>query len=299
MDTFTWEIALYGYKDYLILERSLSKNSTNAYLRDMAHLCAFASERDIMPLDFSRQDAEEFLATLSDKALSRSSVARLLSGVKGFYNYLIHADKLESSPFDMVQSPRINRPIPYALSYEEILSIFKTIDLSKPLGHRNRAILEVLYGCGLRATELTELTLDDIFFHEEVLRVIGKGNEQRLVPICSTSLKYLKLYLEERRTMTIDTKSENIVFLNRRGKKLSRIMIFNIVRDAARSAGISKEIHPHTFRHSFATHLVEGGADIRAVQQMLGHKSISTTEIYTQVSLSTLRTAVEQLRLES
>ncbi len=265
----------------------------------MAHLCDYATQRDISPLEFSRSDAEDFLASLHDKALSRSSIARVISGVKSFFNYLVHSDRIEASPFDMVESPRISRPLPDILTYTEILDIFSAVDLSEPLGHRNRAILEVLYGCGLRATELTELTLDDIFFNDGILRVIGKGNHQRLVPICSTTLKYLRLYLEQRATTKIDSRSDNIVFLSRRGKKLSRIMIFNIVREAAARAATQKDVHPHTLRHSFATHLVEGGADIRAVQQMLGHKSITTTEIYTHISLTTLRKAVELLRPES
>lgn len=297
MDILTWEIALLGYKDYLVLERGLSKNSTSAYMRDVAHLLNYSEEAGVLPQEFSADDAENFLSTLTDKGLSRASKARILSGVKGFFAYLIHCDKIEKSPFLKVISPKIQRPLPDTLSFDEVLRVLESIDLSEANGHRNRAIVEVLYGCGLRASELSELTLGDIFADEGVLRVVGKGNRQRLVPIAQVTLKFLKLYLEQRVHLTVARGSEHIVFLNKNGGKLSRISIFNIVRQSAERAGITKNIHPHTLRHSFATHLVEGGADIRAVQQMLGHQSISTTEIYTHVSLTSLRTAVELLRV--
>ncbi len=299
MDIFTWEIAILGYKDYLVLERSLSKNSVSAYLRDMKFLQDYAMDSNIGVTEFSRKDATDFLASLSDKALSRTSVNRILSAIRGFFNYLIINDIIETSPMELIETVRIERKLPDVLSYSDILKMFESIDLSEPLAHRNRAILEMLYGCGLRATELTELTFDDIFEKENILRVVGKGNKQRLTPIAHTTLKFLKLYLEERKGAEVKRGSENIVFLNRRGSKLSRVMIFNIVKEAAERAGINNNIHPHTLRHSFATHLVEGGADIRAVQEMLGHQSITTTEIYTHISLATLRNAVEQLRPEA
>ncbi len=297
MGKFTWENALYGYRDYLVLERSLAENSTNAYLRDMAHLETYAQTMGIEPLEFTANDGENFIASLHDKNLSRSSITRILSGVRGFFNYLIHADKIEVSPFELIQSPKVQRPLPSVLNYSEIVSILDSVDLSNPLGHRNRAILEMLYGCGLRASELTDLTFSDLFLDEAILRVVGKGNRQRLVPISDTTIKFLKFYLDERVHIEPKHGSENVVFLNRRGAKLSRVMVFNIVRDAAENAGIKKEIHPHTLRHSFATHLMDGGADIRAVQAMLGHQNITTTEIYTHVSIDALRGAVEKIKL--
>lgn len=296
MDNFNWEIAINAYRDYLILERRMAKNSTEAYLRDMSHLHSYAQLEDIEPLSFTRSDAENFLASLHDKQLTRASIIRLMSGVRGFFNFLLHSDKIENSPFELIETPKMHRKLPSTLSFEDIEKIFDAIDLSTELGHRNRAIIEVLYGCGLRATELTELKLNDIFEIEGVLRVIGKGDKQRLTPISQTTLKYLKIYIEQRRTMTPKSGNGEIVFLNRRGAKLSRVMIFNIVRDSAKKANLATEVHPHTLRHSFATHLVEGGADIRSVQLMLGHQSITTTEIYTHISIGELRKAVERLR---
>ncbi len=276
----------------------MSKNSTEAYLRDMAHLRGYAEAQNILPQSLTQNDIENFLASLHDKSLSRNSIIRMMSGIRGFFNFLLYSDKIDSSPFELIETPKTHRKLPDTLSYNDIVNIFTSIDLSDPLGHRNRAILEVLYGCGVRVSELTELRMNDIFEDEEVLRVVGKGDKQRLTPISSTTLRYLKLYLEQRRAMKPKKDCGDVVFLNRRGGKLSRVMIFNIVRDTAAKAGITKEVHPHTLRHSFATHLVEGGADIRAVQQMLGHSSITTTEIYTHISISELRKAVELLRLE-
>ncbi len=296
MDNFSWEIAISLYRDYLVLERSLSANSTSAYMRDMRYLVDYANNKGLLPLELRQADAENFVVSLHDKSLKRTSVARLISAVRGFYDFLIHSDRLELSPFELIETPRLPRSLPDVLSYSDIERILLTIDLSDPLGHRNRAILELLYGCGLRASELTELRVDDIFEAEGVIRVVGKGSKQRFTPIAQITLKYLRLYLEQRMQAVPKSGSEDIVFLNRRGAKLSRVMIFNIVRDSARKAGLSSEVHPHTLRHSFATHLVEGGADIRAVQQMLGHSNITTTEIYTHVAMSSLRSALERLR---
>lgn len=296
MSNFNWQIALLAYRDYLTLERGLSRNSVEAYVRDVGRLAQMADAQGIDPLLVDREVIESFLATLHDAELSRTTVARTISGIRGFYNFLLHSDKIDRSPLELISSPKTHRTLPDSLSYNEILSMISTIDLSTPLGHRNRAILEVLYGCGIRASELTSLKLSDIFADDGVIRVTGKGNKQRLTPITEIALQQIALYLAQRREMVVKPGAAEILFLNRRGGKLSRVMIFNIVRDAARDAGITKPIHPHTLRHSFATHLVEAGADIRAVQQMLGHVSITTTEIYTHVSLTSLREAIDRLR---
>ncbi len=299
MHNFSWEIAKTLFYDYLVLERSLSANTVSAYMRDMEYMVEYGKLNNISPLEFSASDAENFIASLSDKSLSRSSISRLISSLRTFYSYLMLTDRVDRSPFELMKTPSIPRPLPEVLSYDDILTILNSIDLSAAQGHRNRAIVEMLYGCGLRASEITELTMSDLFEKEMVVRVVGKGNKQRLVPLSSAVLRYLKLYFEQRIQQIPKRGSEEIVFLNRRGGKLTRVMIFNIVRDAARKAGIATAIHPHTLRHSFATHLMEGGADIRAVQQMLGHEDISTTEIYTHVAISGLRKAVELLRPDS
>ncbi len=299
MNTFTWKIAILAFRDYLVLERRLSKNTIEAYMRDMRMLSDFATTEAANPLEFSHLDAQKYIAHISEQGLSRASVVRIISGARSFFIFLLHSDKIESSPFELIEMPASRRKLPDGLCYNEVIELFRAVDLSTPLGHRNRAILEMLYGCGLRVSELTELKLSDIFRAEGVVRVLGKGSKERLVPIASVTLKYIELYMAERREIQPKKGSEEIVFLNRRGGKLSRVMIFNIVRDTARTAGIQKDVHPHTLRHSFATHLVEGGADIRAVQDMMGHASITTTEIYTHLSLATLRSAVEQLLPDS
>ncbi len=299
MEYLDWKIAINGFADYLTLERALSANSTEAYLRDVRKLSEYAENKNIQPLGFTYTDAQDFLVEIGGWGLSRTSVGRTLSGARAFFNYLVHTDQLDGSPFELIENPRQQRKLPVSLSYSEVLDIFASVDLSDDLGHRNRAILECLYGCGLRASELTGLRFSDIFESDGVIRVVGKGNKQRLTPIATTTLKYLKFYLEQRIHLTAQHREDSdIIFLNRRGGKLSRVMIFNIVRDAAKKAGITKGIYPHVLRHSFATHLVDGGADIRAVQSMLGHSSISTTQIYTHISTMALRSAVEQLRPE-
>ncbi|MFI3299202.1 MAG: tyrosine recombinase [Rikenellaceae bacterium] len=299
MNTFTWKIAILAFRDYLVLERRLSKNTIQAYMRDMRMLSDFATAETVNPLEFNHLSAQKYITHISERGLSRASVVRIISGARSFFIFLLHSDKIESSPFELIEMPASRRKLPDGLCYNEVIELFSAVDLSTPLGHRNRAILEMLYGCGLRVSELTELKLSDIFKAEGVVRVLGKGSKERLVPIASVTLKYIELYMAERREIQPKKGSEEIVFLNRRGGKLSRVMIFNIVRDTARTAGIQKDVHPHTLRHSFATHLVEGGADIRAVQDMMGHASITTTEIYTHLSLSTLRSAVEQLLPDS
>lgn len=287
-----WNALTDDYKGYLTLERALSKNSVEAYMRDLEKLRLFADGLSLEAVDVTADDIQQFLASLYDVKASPSSQARTLSGIKSFYNFMLHTDRMEQLPTELITSPRVDRRLPDTLSYKEILDMFAAIDLSHPLGHRNRAILEVAYSCGLRVSELTELTFSDLFLDESVIRVTGKGDKQRLVPISQNAIHYLLLYLEQRATMTVQPRSEKIVFLNNNGRKLTRVMIFYIIRDVAARAGIAKSISPHTLRHSFATHLVQGGADIRAVQQMLGHSSIITTEIYTHLDLDDLRKAV-------
>ena len=229
-------------------------------------------------------DLQEFLTTLYDEKIQARSQARIISGIKAFYHFLVFENSIEEDPTELLDSPKIGRKLPSVLSIPEIESILDCIDLSKPEGHRNKAIIEVLYGCGLRVSELTELRLSWLHFTDGFVRIIGKGNKERLVPIGQTAQKAVMLYVEgEREKLKIKKGCEDIVFLNRRGSKLTRAMIFHIIKELAQKAGITKTISPHTFRHSFATHLIDGGADLRAVQEMLGHESIITTEIYTHL----------------
>lgn len=290
-----WEIARSAYRGYLVLERALAPNSVAAYMRDFEKLSAHMAESEVEPCDVSRADIESFMASLYDSGLSRQSMARALCGARSFFDFLLHSDHIETSPVELIISPRTIRTLPDTLSYEEILSIFSAIDLSSELGHRNRAILEVLYSCGIRVSELTGLRISDLFLDDDVIRVTGKGSKQRLTPISDEATKLLELYLERRRQIKPAPGCEDVVFLSRNGRRLNREMIFYIVRKAALDAGIKKSIHPHTLRHSFASHLVQGGADILAVQQMLGHESVTTTEIYTHLEISGLRSAVELL----
>ncbi len=290
-----WRQAIDSYRDYLRFERSLSANSIEAYLHDAGQLCAFILGSDTAkgPTEVTAADIEAFMARIYDSGAGDTTQARVLSGVRSFFTYLLHADRIETLPTELIDSPKIARKLPDTLSYDEIRRMIDTIDLSAPLGHRNRAILEVLYCCGLRVSELVNLRLSDIFFEEGVVRVTGKGNKQRLIPIADTALQQIGLYLEQRRTMPVAADSADIVFLNQRGRRLTRVMIFTIIRRSAAAAGIAKTVSPHTLRHSFATHLLQGGADIRAVQELLGHESILTTEIYTHLEMRDLRGAME------
>lgn len=295
----SWQRLIDDYNAYITLERGLSKNSVEAYLRDLGKFGEFASKRALDAVDVSSQDVEQFLAELYDSNASAASQARILSGVKSFYSFMLYTDRMESVPTELINSPKLARKLPDTLSYGEILKLFEAIDLSHPLGHRNRAIIEVAYSCGLRVSEIVGLTMSDLFLDESVIRVTGKGGKQRLVPISRSAIHYLLLYLELRQKERISSNSEQIVFLNQKGSKLSRVMVFYITKELAVKAGISKSISPHTLRHSFATHLVQGGADIRAVQQMLGHSSIVTTEIYTHLDLDDLRKAIDKLPIRN
>jgi len=286
----TWKEALKDFEIYLRLEKSLSPNSIEAYLNDVSKLEKFCSEdgRSKAPADVSYNDLKDFLAWYNSETANARTQSRVLSGIRAFFRYLLIEGAVTENPSSLIESPKTGLKLPEVLSVAEIDRIIGAIDLSKPEGHRNKAIIETLYGAGLRVSELVNLRITDINFGEGYVVVTGKGNKQRLVPIGSGALKEIELYRADRKLLPSIT-DENILFLNRRGKKLTRVMIFTIIKDLASRAGIRKKISPHTFRHSFATHMVEAGADLRAVQEMLGHESILTTEIYTHIDRSFLR----------
>lgn len=292
------QAALKGFKAYLILERSLSDNTIEAYLNDLKKLFAFFEmrEKEMSIAEISLQDLQEFVMWINQLGLGVRSQARLISAVKTFYKYLLLEDMVSENPTELLDAPRLDRKIPEVLTFEEIQKMLGAIDLSTPHGARNRAMLETLYACGLRVSELTELRLSNLFLEVGFIKVIGKGNKERIIPIGASAVKHIELYVEgvRRPQRNIHPEHENVLFLNRRGKKLSRVMVFNIVKDLAREAGLDKKVSPHTFRHSFATHLIEGGADLKAVQDMLGHESILTTEIYTHLDTQFLRETILQ-----
>ncbi|WP_298348027.1 site-specific tyrosine recombinase XerD [uncultured Dokdonia sp.] len=285
-----WETAITNYKNYLRIERGLSDNTIDNYARDLKKLTRYLEqlENSINPLQITREDLQEFIYTIAKEVQARSQ-ARVISGLKGFFNYLVFEDYRTDNPIDLIESPKIGRKLPDTLSEEEIDALIDAIDLGKPQGERNRAMLETLYSCGLRVTELISLKLSDLYFEEGFINVVGKGDKQRFVPISEHTQKYINIYRNELRNH-IDVKPEHvdILFLNRRGRQLTRAMIFTIIKDLAVKAGIKKNISPHTFRHSFATHLLQNGADLRSIQQMLGHESITTTEIYMHVDRNDL-----------
>ena len=288
--SLSWTDAVRGFGRYLRIERSLSPNSVAAYLNDVRKLHDYVAGQkpDRLPADLTYGDLSDFIAFITDVDRSTRTQARLISGIRSFCRYLLTEGVINDDPSSMLESPRIGMKLPEVLTVEEIDRMVSSIDLSSPEGHRNRAIIETMYGCGLRVSELVNMRLTDIHRTEGFISVTGKGNKQRLVPLGSVALREIDNYMDRRATLPaiID---QNILFLNRRGKKLSRVMIFNIIKDTAEAAAIGKTISPHTLRHSFATHLVEGGADLRAVQEMLGHESITTTEIYTHIDRSYLR----------
>ena len=297
-----WHSAIKGFRAYLKLERSLSENSVEAYTRDIEKLYQYAEiqpvklKPDAVDLNHLRQ----FIVWVVELGMLPASQARILSGIKAFYKYLLMEDLIKSDPSELLESPKIQRKLPDTLSIHEINKLIDAIDLSKPEGARNKAILEVLYGCGLRVSELTELKLSNLYLDIEFIKVTGKGNKERLVPIGGPAVKALKIWIEHVRVhIAIKKGEEDLVFLNRRGTRLSRVYIFMVIKQLAELAGISKTISPHTFRHSFATHLVEGGADLRAVQEMLGHESITTTEIYTHLDREYLKGTIIQFHPRS
>lgn len=286
-----WQLYLKEFRNYLLLERGLSENSIQSYGSDMDKVAAHFAELEIPPTSVKQQDLEQYLQLQGH--ISTRSLARIISSLKAFYSYLLLEDILEHNPAELLDAPKLERKLPVFLSREEIDKIIAAIDLSKNEGHRNKAMLETLYGCGLRVSELTGLRLSDLFFEQGVIRVMGKGSKERLVPINDLAQKEINIYKKEiRNHLSIQKGEEDIVFLNRRGKRLTRAMIFEIVKQLSLKAGIDKKVSPHTFRHSFATHLVEGGADLRAVQTMLGHESITTTEIYAHLDQQYLRETI-------
>ena len=291
-NTKKWEEAGRRYRTYIKLEKRLSKNTVESYMRDLRQFAHFILRQwDVAPHKVEEAMIERYMAWLYDKGREKTSQARALSGVKSFFNFLMISDKIESSPAEFVLTPKFGRQLPDVLTTPEIDRIIAAVDTSTPKGLRDSAMLEVLYSCGLRVSELTSLRLSDLFFGEGYIRVIGKGNKQRLVPISNTARDKIQRYLEERRSAR---SGEETVFLNNRGGQLTRVMVFTILKQAAQRAGIDKHISPHTFRHSFATHLLEGGASIRQVQEMLGHESILTTEIYTHLDSDHLRRTLEE-----
>ena len=292
--TDTWQRTLTAYRTYIKLEKHLSDNTVRAYMRDLDEFGHFILHWfDVPPADVAPEMIERFMTHLFDNNREKSTQARMLSGIKSFYNYLLLNDVIETSPTEFILSPKCGRHLPDTLSVEEIDRIINSIDPQTVKGRRDRAILELLYSCGLRVSELTALRLCDLFFGEGYIRVEGKGDKQRLVPIGNTARELICIYLDDRKEKQWGSKE--IVFLNNRGKALTRVMIFQIIRQACRRAGIVKSVSPHTFRHSFATHLLAGGASIRQGQEMLGHESIATTEIYTHLDTERLRDTVEKL----
>ncbi len=285
------------FEAYLRVEKSLSDNSIEAYIHDISKLVTFLSyiKTDPGPGQIEVSHLQQFVQWCSELGMNARSQARIVSGIKAFFKYLLLEDIIEKDPSELLETPRIGRKLPEVLSLEEIDVLIETIDLSKPEGHRNKAILETLYSCGLRVSELLSLKISDLYFDEGFIRVKGKGDKERLVPISQKAIKEIDHYKKGyRNKVPIDKKSEDIVFLNRRGKKLTRVMIFTIIKNLVAKTGIKKNISPHSFRHSFASHLVDRGADLRAVQEMLGHESIITTEIYTHLDRQYLRDTIIQ-----
>lgn len=288
-----WNSSIKGFKDYLLLEKSLSSHSIEAYIRDVEKLKEYIYIQKIEtdPEKLNASQLTSFVYFINDLGLCPKSQARIISGIKAFYRYLIMEDMLDYNPSELLESPKLKQTLPDVLSFEEIQTIFASIDMSLPHSHRNRAILETLYACGLRVSELVGLQISNYFPDEGFVKVLGKNNKERLVPISAPAIRYIDWYISTERSQlpVIHKGHEDILFLNRRGKSMTRVMIFLLIKDYVSKAGINKNVSPHTFRHSFATHLVEGGADLRAVQEMLGHESILTTEIYTHVDRKYLR----------
>lgn len=277
------------YKSYLLLEKGLSQNSIEAYLSDLDKLIRFIKDENISITSVTLEHLERFIAGLYDINIHPRSVARIISGIKSFYSFLIVEDYMQDDPTELLETPKIGLKLPVVLSVEEIDSIIKTIDLSSKEGHRNKAIIELLYGCGLRISELTGLKFSDLFFDDGFIKVEGKGGKQRLVPISQKTILEINHYIVDRKKTSVKKGYEGILFLSKRGSPISRIMVFHFIKEYATMANIKKNISPHTFRHSFATHLLEGGANIRAIQLMLGHEKITTTEIYTHMDRNYLR----------
>jgi len=296
-----WKSATGGFESYLRLEKSLSNNSVESYLRDIYKLANYYSEDNYKPpLEISYEDLSAFIKEVSLIGYATASQARLLSSIKAFYKYLLLEDCIKVNPATFMEGPRLNRKLPEVLSHDEIEKMLQAIDLNTPQGLRNKAILETMYSCGLRVSEVINLELANVNVRENIIKVLGKGNKERLVPIGRSALRQIELYINEiRNHQKVTSKGDKILFLNNRGNGLSRVMVFYIIKDLAKLVGINKEVSPHTFRHTFATELVNAGANLRAVQQMLGHESITTTEIYTHLDKQYLRDTIEQFHPRS
>ena len=295
----SWEGTIRQFKDYLRLERSLSPNSVEAYVRDIQKLAQF-SAHSCEPTAVNEVHLQNFLEWINELGMTPHTQARVLSGLKAFYKYLLFENRMTTDPTALIEGPKLGRKLPDTLSFYEIEQLLAAIDMSSAEGQRNRAMLETLYSSGLRVSELVDLKLSNVYFDLGFLRVIGKGNKERLVPVGRDALKHIRLYIEEVRVhIAVKKGNEGYVFLNRRGSKLSRVMIFTIIKKLAADTGLKKSISPHTFRHSFATHLIEGGADLRAVQEMLGHESITTTEIYTHLDREYLKQVIQEFHPRS
>ena len=291
----SWDTTINGFKSYLTIERSLSKNSIEAYIRDIEKFAIYAITLSINPVNIKREDIKNFLKEINNLGISARSQARIISGIKAFYKYLLLENYINNNPTELIESPKIGLKIPDILSLFEINQIIDSIDLSNNLGYRNKAIIEMLYSCGLRVSELINLKLSNVQFSKGYIKILGKGNRERLAPIGGKALDALKIYISNYRNLRSVNKSNNdIIFLNNRGNKLTRVMIFLIIKKLVLKTDIRKKISPHTFRHSFATHMIEGGANLRAVQEMLGHQSITTTEIYTHLDKDYLRSNIIQ-----
>jgi integrase/recombinase XerD len=291
-----WDSYKKGFKAWLQLEKSLSDNSTQAYLRDIEKLTQYLHEKRSAkkPSELKLKDLQQFIKWVTESGMTPSSQARIISGIRAFYKYCSLENISKTDPTTLLEAPKLKRTLPDVLSFDEIENIIAQIDLSKPEGGRNKAILEIMYSCGLRVSEVVNLRVSQLYFEAGFIRVTGKGDKERLVPIGKSAVKYIKIYMKDIRIhIPVKKGNEDILFLNKRGTKLSRIMIFLIIKDLVKKARIKKTVSPHTFRHSFATHLVEGGADLRAVQEMLGHESITTTEIYTHLDREFLRKTLE------
>ncbi|MEL6718842.1 MAG: site-specific tyrosine recombinase XerD [Bacteroidota bacterium] len=291
-----WQNRLNEYRSYLMVERSFSENTVDAYLRDVRKLVKFIEEKDLnlAPKAVTKGLMEQFAQWIASLDLGPNSQTRIISGIRAFYKFLLIEDRIDEDPTAFLKRPQLEKKIPEVLAVEEVQAILDTFDQSTDYGVRNRAILETLYACGLRVSELINIKITNLFFDVGFIKIVGKNDKERLVPIGEVAIKYINIYLNNVRVNVKNIKkdSENILFLNHRGSKLTRVMIFKIVKDAAKSAGIEKNVSPHTLRHSFATHLVEGGADLRAVQDMLGHESITTTEIYTHLNKEYLKETI-------
>lgn len=298
----TWPVCIKQFEEYLQLEKSLSGNSVEAYLRDIRKLTQFLDLKGyrIPPLEVQPEVIREFLEWINELGMTPHSQARTLSGIRAFYKFLIMEDMLDADPTDTIEAPKLNRKLPDTLSFHEIETLFAAIDVSTPEGARNKAMLETLYSSGLRVSELVELKLSNLYEAMGFLKVTGKGNKERLVPIGRDALKYLRIYRDEIRChLKIQKGHEDYIFLNRRGARLTRVMVFTIIKDLAKRINLNKQVSPHTFRHSFATHLIEGGADLRAVQEMLGHESITTTEVYTHLDRDYLKQIITEFHPRS